>query len=200
MAFVSGWSASGCTRGHQAVSARTSAFTGAPVVQRVVMRAAAPTTVMGPSAEMERTFVAVKPDGTNRGVVGDIISRFEKRGYKLVALKALKPSKDLAKTHYEALSSKPFYDALVEFICSGLVVAMVWEGKNVVATARKMIGATNPQESNPGTIRGDYAVDVGRNVIHGSDAVQTAEREIKLWFKDEEVVEWDRSNDIWVYE
>jgi len=191
----------GCTRGKRvAVSARTSAFAGTPMRSLVVLRAAEAATVMRPMAAMERTFVAVKPDGTNRGVVGDIISRFEKRGYKLVGLKALKPSQDLAKTHYEALSSKPFYNALVDFICSGLVVAMVWEGKDVVATARKMIGATNPLDSNPGTIRGDYAVDVGRNVIHGSDAVETAEREIKLWFKGEELVEWNQTVNQWIYE
>ncbi|KAA8494127.1 Nucleoside diphosphate kinase [Porphyridium purpureum] len=149
---------------------------------------------------MERTFIAIKPDGVNRALIGDIISRFEKRGYKLVAMKLLKPSKELAETHYAALSSKPFFAGLVEFICSGPVCAMVWEGTDVVKTGRTMIGATKPTESAPGTIRGDYGIDVGRNVIHGSDAVDTAEREIGIWFKPEELVEWEPTMSTWIYE
>lgn len=110
----------------------------------------------------ERTFLAVKPDGMNRGVLGDIIARFENKGYKLVGIKTLVPSKELAETHYASLSSKPFFKDLVDFITSGPVCAMVWEGIEVVKTARKMIGETNPLDSAPGTIRGDYGVDIGR--------------------------------------
>mmetsp|Transcript_17349 Transcript_17349/g.28490 ORF Transcript_17349/g.28490 Transcript_17349/m.28490 type:complete len:151 (+) Transcript_17349:2310-2762(+) len=149
---------------------------------------------------MERTFVAVKPDGVQRGLVGEIIARFEKKGYKLVAMKTLIPSKELAREHYAELSEKPFFPYLVDFITSGPVVGMVWEGKGVVATARKLIGATNPLASEPGTIRGDFAVDVGRNVIHGSDSVDNGAREIKLWFKPEELLEWQPSVKPWVYE
>mmetsp|Transcript_18281 Transcript_18281/g.30037 ORF Transcript_18281/g.30037 Transcript_18281/m.30037 type:complete len:221 (-) Transcript_18281:151-813(-) len=148
----------------------------------------------------ERSFIAVKPDGVQRGVVGEIITRFEKKGYKLVGLKAVVPSKSLAEEHYAALKEKPFFGALVGFITSGPVIAMVWEGKGVVATARKLIGATNPLASEPGTIRGDFAVDVGRNVIHGSDSVENGEREIGLWFKPEEIVCWDPEQTKWIYE
>jgi nucleoside-diphosphate kinase len=149
---------------------------------------------------MERTFVAAKPDAVNRGLVGSIITRFEQKGFKLVALKALVPSRELAETHYDALRAKPFFNDLVAFICSGPVVAMVWEGKGVVAASRKLIGATNPLDSDPSTIRGAHAIDVGRNVIHGSDAVETADREIALWFSQEELCDWNYTAAEWVYE
>lgn len=116
-------------------------------------------------SQSERTFIAVKPDGMNRGLLGSIISRFEAKGYKLVAIKTLVPTRELAETHYAELSSKPFFRNLVDFITSGPVCAMVWEGKDVVAAARKMIGQTKPLESAPGTIRGDYGVDVGRKYV-----------------------------------
>lgn len=121
--------------------------------------------VCGVRMARERTFVAVKPDGVQRGVVGRIVTRFEDRGFKLVALKALVPSRELAQTHYAALAEKPFYPKLVDFISSGPVCAMVWEGEDAVATARSMIGQTSPRASAPGTIRGDFALDVGRNVV-----------------------------------
>mmetsp|Transcript_20098 Transcript_20098/g.34613 ORF Transcript_20098/g.34613 Transcript_20098/m.34613 type:complete len:228 (+) Transcript_20098:49-732(+) len=162
---------------------------------------------LAPSAEFkifasdeERTFVAVKPDGVQRGVVGDIISRFEKKGYKLIALKLLIPTKATAEEHYKFLKEKPFFPGLVDFITSGPIVGMVWQGRNVVATARKLIGATNPLASEPGTIRGDFGVDVGRNVIHGSDTVENAEREIALWFDPEDVYTWTPTNTPWIYE
>eukprot|EP01027_Heterolobosea_sp_BB2_P008834 GEZU01013105.1.p1 GENE.GEZU01013105.1~~GEZU01013105.1.p1 ORF type:complete len:169 (+),score=64.21 GEZU01013105.1:57-509(+) len=148
----------------------------------------------------ERTFLAIKPDGVNRNLVGEIISRFENKGFKLVGLKMLQPSTELAESHYAEHKGKPFYPGLVSFITSGPVVAMVWEGKGVVAAARKMIGATNPLTSEPGTIRGDFAVDVGRNIIHGSDAVETAKREIALWFNDNELVSWEPTINKWIYE
>ena len=141
----------------------------------------------------------IKPDGVQRGLVGEIISRFEKKGFYLKAMKLITVEKSFAEKHYEDLSSKPFFAGLVEYIVSGPVVAMVWEGKNVVLTGRKIIGATNPAESAPGTIRGDYAIMVGRNIIHGSDAVESARKEIALWFP-EGVSEWQSSVHPWIYE
>nr|1B4S_A Chain A, NUCLEOSIDE DIPHOSPHATE KINASE [Dictyostelium discoideum]1B4S_B Chain B, NUCLEOSIDE DIPHOSPHATE KINASE [Dictyostelium discoideum]1B4S_C Chain C, NUCLEOSIDE DIPHOSPHATE KINASE [Dictyostelium discoideum]1F3F_A Chain A, PROTEIN (NUCLEOSIDE DIPHOSPHATE KINASE) [Dictyostelium discoideum]1F3F_B Chain B, PROTEIN (NUCLEOSIDE DIPHOSPHATE KINASE) [Dictyostelium discoideum]1F3F_C Chain C, PROTEIN (NUCLEOSIDE DIPHOSPHATE KINASE) [Dictyostelium discoideum]1MN9_A Chain A, NDP kinase [Dictyosteli len=136
----------------------------------------------------ERTFLAVKPDGVARGLVGEIIARYEKKGFVLVGLKQLVPTKDLAESHYAEHKERPFFGGLVSFITSGPVVAMVFEGKGVVASARLMIGVTNPLASAPGSIRGDFGVDVGRNIIGGSDSVESANREIALWFKPEELL------------
>lgn len=149
---------------------------------------------------MERTFLAIKPDGVQRKLVGEIVCRFETKGFTLVGLKFMQVSRDLAEQHYDVHREKPFFGGLVEFITSGPVVAMVWEGEGVVAAARKMIGATNPLTSEPGTIRGDFAVSIGRNIIHGSDAVETARREIDLWFKQEELVSWQPSLTSWIRE
>lgn len=149
---------------------------------------------------MERTFIAIKPDGVQRGIIGEIIRRFEAKGFTLVGLKLLQPSRELAEQHYAVHKERPFFAGLVEFITSGPLVAMVWEGDGVIASARKLIGATNPLNAEPGTIRGDYGVSVGRNLIHGSDAPETAQQEIKLWFKDEELVSWQPSITSWLYE
>lgn len=149
---------------------------------------------------MERTFLAIKPDGVQRGLVSEIIGRFESKGYRLVGLKLIQVSRELAETHYSEHKERPFFPGLVNFITSSPVVAMVWEGKGVVATARKIIGATNPLNAENGTIRGDFGVDVGRNIIHGSDAVDTAEREIALWFKPEEIADWQPTVSPWIYE
>ncbi|MBD2042303.1 nucleoside-diphosphate kinase [Microcoleus sp. FACHB-672] len=149
---------------------------------------------------MERTFLAIKPDGVQRALIGEIISRYEAKGFTLVGLKLMKVSRELAEQHYGEHKEKPFFAGLVDFITSGPVVAMVWEGKGVVASARKIIGATNPLNSEPGTIRGDYGVDIGRNIIHGSDAVETAQREISLWFKEEELAHWEPTLTKWIYE
>jgi nucleoside-diphosphate kinase len=149
---------------------------------------------------VERTFLAIKPDGVQRKLIGEIIGRFEAKGFTLVGLKLISVSKELAETHYGVHKEKPFFPGLVAFITSGPVVGMVWEGKGVIASARKIIGATNPLNSEPGTIRGDFGVDVGRNIIHGSDAPETAEQEIKLWFKPEELVSWQPSISPWIYE
>lgn len=129
----------------------------------------------------------IKPDGVQRGLVGVIISRFEKKGFFLRALKQALPSKELLEQHYSDLSAKPFFPKLITYMLSGPVVCMVWEGKGVVATGRKMLGETNPLNSAPGTIRGDFCIDVGRNICHGSDSVESAKKEIALWFKPEEV-------------
>jgi nucleoside-diphosphate kinase len=149
---------------------------------------------------LERTFVAVKPDGVQRALVGEIIHRFEAKGFTLVGLKLLKVSRELAEQHYGVHKEKPFFAGLVEFITSGPVVAMVWEGDGVVAAARKIIGATNPLNSELGTIRGDYGISIGRNLIHGSDAVETAQQEIALWFKEGELVSWQPTITPWIYE
>lgn len=149
---------------------------------------------------MERTFIAIKPDGVQRGLVGNIITRFESKGFKLVGLKLMKVSRELAEQHYDVHKERPFFAGLVEFIISSPVVAMVWEGDGVVASARKIIGATNPLSAEPGTIRGDLGVSVGRNLIHGSDAIETAQREIALWFKEEELAAWEPSMISWLYE
>ena len=149
---------------------------------------------------MERTFLAVKPDGVQRHLVGEIIRRYEAKGFKLVGLKLLQPTRELAEKHYAVHKERPFFAGLVEFITSGPVVAMVWEGDGVVASARKIIGATNPLTAEPGTIRGDFGANIGRNIIHGSDAIETAQTEIALWFKPEELVEWQPNLTAWVYE
>ena len=149
---------------------------------------------------MERTYLMVKPDGVQRGLVGEIVSRFEKRGLKLVAAKLMIIPKDVAENHYGEHKGKKFYDSLISYITSGPVLAMVWEGENAVSICRNMMGKPNPAESAPGTIRGDYGMVTGLNIIHGSDSVESAEREIKIFFKPEELVSYDRTADRWTYE
>ncbi|KAL2100859.1 hypothetical protein ACEWY4_002620 [Coilia grayii] len=148
----------------------------------------------------ERTFIAVKPDGVQRKLVGEIIRRFEKKGFRLVALKLVQASEEQLMEHYWDLRHKPFYTGLVKYMSSGPIVAMVWQGLEVVKTARKMLGETNPADSMPGTIRGDFCVEVGRNVIHGSDSVDSAQREISLWFKQHELVCWEDNSNHWIYQ
>ncbi|XP_031620850.1 nucleoside diphosphate kinase [Contarinia nasturtii] len=153
------------------------------------------------AGNQERTFIMVKPDGVQRGLVGEIIKRFEAKGFKLVALKFVWPTQELLEQHYADLSSRPFFPGLVKYMSSGPVVPMVWEGLNVVKTGRQMLGATNPADSLPGTIRGDLCIQVGRNIIHGSDAVESANKEIALWFPNEkDVVSWTPANKDWIYE
>ncbi|KAL9253491.1 Nucleoside diphosphate kinase 4, chloroplastic-like protein [Drosera capensis] len=151
------------------------------------------------AAELERTFIAIKPDGVQRGLIAEIISRFERKGFKLVAIKVVIPSKDFAQKHYHDLKERPFFNGLCDFLSSGPVIAMVWEGEGVIKYGRKLIGATDPQKSEPGTIRGDLAVVVGRNIIHGSDGPETAKDEINLWFKKEELVSYASNSEKWVY-
>merc|ERR1711990_609386 len=152
------------------------------------------------SANNERTFIMLKPDAVHRGLVGDIIKRFEQKGFKLVAMKFMHADEELLKKHYADLSSKKFFPGLIKYMSSGPVVPMVWEGLNVVKTGRVMLGATNPADSAPGTIRGDHSIQVGRNICHGSDSVESANHEIALWFKPEELVNWDPVAEKWVYE
>ena len=149
---------------------------------------------------MERTFVMIKPDGVQRNLVGEIIGRFEAKGFTLIGLKMMKVSRELAEKHYDVHKERPFFGNLVEFIISAPVVAMVWEGDGVVASARKIIGKTNPLDAEPATIRGDYAVSIGRNLIHGSDAIETEQREISLWFTEDELASWEPTLTSWIYE
>merc|ERR1712080_273951 len=139
----------------------------------------------------ERTFIMIKPDGVARNLVAKIIERFEQRGYKLVAMKFMTASKELLNQHYADLKEKKFFGGLIDHISSGPVVPMVWEGKDVVKQGRAMLGETDPLKSKPGSIRGDFSIDMGRNIIHGSDSVESAEKEIGLWFKEEELMKWE---------
>jgi len=155
---------------------------------------------MAEKANEERTFLMVKVDGVQRGLIGEIISRFEKKGFKLVGAKLYQATEEHMRKHYESLQKLAFYDKLCKFASSGPVFAMVWEGKGVVKTGRVMLGETDPAKSLPGTIRGDFCIDIGRNIIHGSDAVESAKTEIGLWFKPEELVSWNPSSYSNIYE
>jgi nucleoside-diphosphate kinase len=150
--------------------------------------------------KLERTLILIKPDGVQRGLAGEIIGRFERRGLRLAAMKFMQVSADLAAHHYAEHEGKSFYAGLIAYIQSGPVVAMVWEGPNAVALARQLMGKTRPVEAEVGTIRADLAVDVGRNLVHGSDKPETGVREVALWFKPEELVTWLRDIDRWTFE
>jgi len=150
--------------------------------------------------KMERTFIMLKPDAVQRGLVGQIIARFEAKGCKLVGMKLMRVDRELAEQHYAEHKGKSFFEPTVEYIMSSPVVAMVWEGKNVVALARELMGATNPANANPGSIRGTYGMDISRNVIHGSDSVASAEREIALYFKPEVICEYRKAGEEWLSE
>lgn len=157
-------------------------------------------TALSAGTRAEISYVMIKPDGVQRGLVGEIISRFENKGFKLIGLKMMQCTKEIAEEHYKDLKSKPFFPALVDYILSGPVVCMVWEGDGVIKSARKLIGATNPLEAEPGTIRGDLAVQTGRNVVHGSDSPENGERETALWFNGQGIVAWDSALKDWLIE
>jgi nucleoside-diphosphate kinase len=148
---------------------------------------------------METTYIMVKPDGVQRGLVGEIIGRFERKGLQLVALKQVIPTEEIARTHYAVHSERPFFPGLMKFITSGPVVCMAWQGKDSISVARLLIGPTNGREAAPGTIRGDFGMDMGFNMIHGSDAVDTANFELDLWFP-EGLNTWTQDSQTWVYE
>ena len=149
---------------------------------------------------MERTLVLVKPDGVQRGLIGEVISRLERRGLRLVAARFMQVSKQLAETHYAIHKGKPFYEGLIAYITSAPVMAMVWEGPNAVAAVRQTMGSTRPTEAAPGTLRHDFALEVGRNLTHASDEPANGEKEVALWFKPDELVNWNREIDKWVFE
>jgi len=149
---------------------------------------------------MERTLVLVKPDGVQRGLIGEVILRLERRGLRLVGAKFLQVNQELAETHYAIHKGKPFYEGLIRYITSAPVMAMVWEGPKAVAAVRQTMGATRPTEAAPGTLRHDFALEVGRNLTHASDTPENGEKEVALWFKPEELVAWGRDVDTWIFE
>ena len=149
---------------------------------------------------MERSLVLVKPDGVQRALIGEVISRLERRGLRLVAAKFMGVSRELAETHYAIHKGKPFYEGLIAYIISAPVMAMVWEGPNAVAAIRQTMGSTRPTEAAPGSLRHDFALEVGRNLTHASDTVENGEKEVALWLKKDELVNWKRAVDQWVFE
>ena len=149
---------------------------------------------------MEKTFVLVKPDGVQRSLIGEVIVRLERRGLKLIGAKFMQVSQELAERHYGIHKGKPFYEGLLNYITSAPVMAMVWEGPNAVAAVRQTMGATRPTEAAPGSVRHDFGLEIGRNLTHASDSIENGEKEVALWFKPEELVEWARAADRWVFE
>jgi len=149
---------------------------------------------------IEKTFVMVKPDGVQRGLVGKIVERFEERGLKICAMKMMRIQRELAERHYGEHKGKGFYEPLLSYITSGPVVCMVLEGENAVAAVRTMMGKTNPQDAAPGTIRADYSQVTGRNIVHGSDSAESAKREINLFFNDYEIQKYDKIDEAWLFE
>lgn len=149
---------------------------------------------------MERTLVLIKPDGVQRGLIGEVIARLERRGLRMVGAKFLQVNQELAETHYAIHKGKPFYYGLIAYITSAPVMAMVWEGPNAIAAVRQTMGSTRPTEAAPGSVRHDYALEVGRNLTHASDSVENGQAEVSLWFTDQELVSWERAIDPWVFE
>ena len=149
---------------------------------------------------MERTLIIIKPDAVQRGLTGEIIRRFEQRGLRIAGMKFMTVERALAEQHYAIHRGKPFYGSLVNYITSAPVVVMTLEGTNAVAAARGTIGATNPAEATAGSIRGDLGLEIGRNLVHGSDSVENGEQEIALWFKPAELITWERNTDPWIFE
>lgn len=149
---------------------------------------------------MERTLIIVKPDGVQRGLTGAIISRLENRGLKLVGMKLLAVSDELARRHYAIHEGKPFFPGLITYITSSPVVVIAAVGTNAVKVVRQLCGATNPVDAGPGTIRGDFGLEIGRNLIHASDSIENGQQEVALWFEPAELIAWERANDRWIYE
>jgi len=149
---------------------------------------------------LERTLVLIKPDGVQRGLIGEVISRLERRGLRLVGAKFLQVSQNLAETHYAIHKGKPFYDGLIAYITSSPVMAMAWEAPSAVVAVRQTMGATRPTEAAPGSVRHDFGLEVGRNLTHASDSVENGQAEVSLWFSDQELVSWGRALDPWIFE
>ncbi len=150
--------------------------------------------------DLQQTLVLLKPDAVQRGLVGEIIGRLERRGLKLVGAKLVQVDSSLAENHYDIHKGKPFYEGLIAYIVSSPVIAMVWEGPGAIEVVRQTMGATNPKEASPGSVRHDLGLEIGRNLTHASDASQTAKEEIQLWFSQDELVSWSRDTDRWIYE
>jgi nucleoside-diphosphate kinase len=153
-----------------------------------------------PGGNLDRTLVLIKPDGVQRGLIGEVIARLERRGLRLAGAKFMQVSQELAETHYAIHKGKPFYDGLIAYITSAPVMAMVWEGPNAIAAVRQTMGATRPTEAAPGSVRHDFALEVGRNLTHASDSVENGQAEVSLWFTDQELVNWERAVDPWIFE
>ena len=149
---------------------------------------------------MERTLVLVKPDGVQRGLIGEVIKRLENRGLRLIAGKFIQVSRDLAQEHYGLHKGKPFYETLLDYITSAPVMAMVWDGPNAVSAVRQTMGATKPTEAAPGSVRHDFCLEIGRNITHASDTPENGAIEVALWFTEQELINWDRSLDPWILE
>lgn len=149
---------------------------------------------------LEKTLVLVKPDGVQRGLIGEVFSRLERRGLRLVGAKFMAVSQELAETHYAIHKGKPFYEGLIRYITSAPVMAMVWEGPNAIAAVRQTMGSTRPTEAAPGSLRHDFALEVGRNLTHASDTPENGEIEVALWFNQDELVAWERATDRWIFE
>ena len=149
---------------------------------------------------MERTLVLVKPDGVQRGLIGEVISRLERRGLRLVGAKFVQISQELAEIHYAIHKGKPFYAPLIRYITSAPVMAMVWEGPSAIAAVRQTMGSTRPTDAAPGSLRHDFALEVGRNLTHASDTPENGVKEVELWFNPEEIVSWRRATDPWIFE
>ena len=149
---------------------------------------------------MERTLVLVKPDGVQRGLIGEIIARLERRGLRLVAAKFVSVSWELAETHYAIHKGKPFYEGLLQYITSAPVMAMVWEAPGAIVAVRQTMGSTRPTEAAPGSVRHDFALQIGRNLTHASDTIENGEKEVALWFRPEELLTWERCTDPWIFE
>ena len=149
---------------------------------------------------MEKTLVIIKPDGVQRGLVGEITQRMERRGLKMIGMKLMQVPQSLAKSHYSVHEGKPFYNGLIEYITSSPVIVMAWEGNKAVEAVRQLMGGTNPTQAAPGTIRADYGLDIGRNLTHGSDSPENGESEVALWFTTDELVDWSQMGSEWIYE
>jgi nucleoside-diphosphate kinase len=149
---------------------------------------------------MERSLVLVKPDGVQRGLIGEIFTRLERRGLRIIGAKFIWVKRELAETHYAIHKGKPFYEGLIDYITSSPVMAMVWEGPDAISAVRQTMGATRPTEAVPGSVRHDFGLQVGRNLTHASDSPETGEQEVALWFKEDEIVHWERSIDRWIFE
>ena len=149
---------------------------------------------------MEREFIMIKPDGVQRGLVGEVISRLEKAGLKIIAIKMLKVSQEQAERHYAIHEGKPFYDGLIKFITSSPVLAMVIEGRDAIKHTRRIVGATNPIDATPGSIRGDFALEIGRNVVHAADSTENAQKEYKIYFDEKDLIRYERIDEIWLNE
>ncbi|RLN97726.1 hypothetical protein BBJ28_00018234 [Nothophytophthora sp. Chile5] len=179
-----------------AAGATALAFSAAPEAQSKPAPKVPHTGV--PGTAKERTFIAIKPDGVQRGLISEVIARFEKKGYKLVALKLMTASEERARAHYADLSERPFFPGLVKYFTSGPIVCMVWEGTDVILTGRQILGTTNPNQAAPGTLRGDNCISTGRNLVHGSDGPDSAKHEIGMWFTPAEVSDYQRALDTWI--